>query len=102
MRPCLPSRMSSPPTARRRIAVVLDGPGTPAWQHRSLEALRASSRLEVVAVRLLPAPRRSWAARAPSAFERHLFAIGAHAPAPPRVEHHAGGRGEVVAWLAPL
>ncbi|MEA2217155.1 MAG: hypothetical protein QOK19_2716, partial [Solirubrobacteraceae bacterium] len=32
--------------------MVLDGPGTPAWQLRALEALSASPRLEVVAVRL--------------------------------------------------
>ncbi len=82
--------------------MVLDGPGTPAWQHRSLEALRASSRLEVVAVRLLPAPRRSWAARAHSAFERHLFAIGADALAPLRVEHSDGGGEEIVVWLAAI
>lgn len=100
MRPCLPSRMSSPPTARRRIAVVLDGPGTPAWQRRSLEALRASARLEVVAVRLVPAPRRSRAARAHAAFERHLFAIGVDALAPVVVERSDGGGEEIVVWLA--
>jgi hypothetical protein len=69
-------------TAPRRIAVVLDGPATPMWQHSALAGLAESPVLEIVGVRLAGARPRGWARRAHTAIERHLFALGHDALAP--------------------
>ena len=83
----------------RRVEVVLDGPPTPAWQQRALEELEASSLLEVVAVRLAGAVRRSRGATAVEAIERKLFRLGPAALGPSGVEPVLGS-GELTVWLA--
>jgi hypothetical protein len=97
--------MPSTPPARRRIAVVLDGPGTPAWQRRALESLRCSSRLEVVAVSFAGRARRGVARRAHGLLERRLFRLGPDALVPGRAAaigqpRSEAGEAELVVWLA--
>ncbi|HXD55043.1 MAG TPA: hypothetical protein VN618_09855 [Solirubrobacteraceae bacterium] len=101
--------MSSDATAPRRIAVALDGPGTPRWQERALERLRAEPGLEVAEVRLAGTRRRGIARRLHEAVERRLFALGPEALDPVAVERVAvdpsappGGREQpsLLVWLA--
>jgi hypothetical protein len=90
------------PGARRAVAVVLDGPPTPAWQARALANTEAAPRLEVVEVRLTGPPRRDALRRLHARVERRLFGLGADALAPVAVA--ARGDGErvprLVVWLA--
>lgn len=96
--------MSSDATAPRRIAVALDGPGTPRWQERALERLRAEPGLEVAEVRFAGTRRRGIARRLHEAVERRLFALGPGALDPVAVEPSAprGGREapSLLVWLA--
>jgi hypothetical protein len=75
--------VSVPP---RPIAVVLDGPPTPAWQARALAGLHESPVLEVIDVRLTGPRRRGVALRLHAAVERHLFRLGSDALAPVSLE----------------
>ncbi len=84
----------------RRLAVVLDGPPTPAWQVRALEELASSPLLDVGGRRLAGPVRRSRAALAVEAVERRLFALGGPALAPEAVDPAAGGGEELTVWLA--
>jgi hypothetical protein len=68
--------------APRPIAVVLDGPPTPAWQARALAGLAESPVLDVVEVRLSGPRRRGLARRLHAAAERRLLHLGADALAP--------------------
>lgn len=89
--------------APRQLAVVLDGPPTPAWQARALAALSDSPSLDVVEVRLAGAVRRGAVARLHDAAERRLFGIDRDALAPATVEPYAGdaaGAATLVVWLA--
>jgi hypothetical protein len=100
--------MPSAKTAPRRIAVVLDGPGTPRWQQRALAALSSSPRLEVVEVRLARARRRGLARRGHEALERRLFALGPGALTPVVLDESqlraangpADPGAELVVWLS--
>lgn len=90
-------------TARRRVAVVLDGPPSPRWQQRALERLEARAELEVGEVRLLAPARRSGLRERHAALERRLFAAGPDASAPVLVAARgeaAGSEPELVVWLA--
>ncbi len=92
--------------ARRRIAVVLDGPPTPQWQARALAGLERRAALEIVAVRLAGGRRRGLTRRAHAAIERHLFALGPEALAPasldrPNRRERTGSRAAgLVVWLS--
>jgi hypothetical protein len=92
--------------ARRRIAVVLDGPPTPQWQARALDGLERCSTLEIVDVRLVGRRRRGLARRAHAAIERHLFGLGPDALAPVSLaradlgERAGSATAELVVWLA--
>ena len=80
---------------------MLDGPGTPAWQRRALEALEASSALSVGSVMLERTPRRGALARAHSGIERRLFRTGPDALAPDGVAARGAAQdGDLVVWLA--
>jgi hypothetical protein len=92
---------------RRTVAVVLDGPATPAWQARALDALRASSALELVDARVLAGRHgRPLARRLLASAERRLLRLGADALAPVPLEPldpgaRAGHRpAELVVWLS--
>src|ERR1700719_116376 len=74
---------SPPMNAKRSIAVVLDGPLTPAWQAQALSTLEASTSAEVVEVRLAGEMRRSRTRRLRDALERRLFVIIAPDPLSP-------------------
>jgi hypothetical protein len=89
-------------SARRAIAVVLDGPPAPAWQARALEGLRASGAAEVVEVRLTGASTRSVARSLRDALERHVFPVGADPLAPVEVafERQSSTPAGLVVWLA--
>jgi len=104
MRPSPASRMPSDATAPRRIAVALDGPGTPRWQERALERLRAEPRVEVTEVRLAGTRARGPLRRLHEAAERRLFALGQGALDPVAVESspRSAGSGEpdLLVWLA--
>ncbi|HEX3511617.1 MAG TPA: hypothetical protein VHT27_11035 [Solirubrobacteraceae bacterium] len=63
-------------TAPRQIAVVVDGPPTPAWQARVLAGLERSQEVEVVEVRLAGRARRGPARQLRDAVERHIFPVG--------------------------
>jgi hypothetical protein len=80
--------MSAP---SRPIAVVLDGPPTPAWQERALAGLAESPALELADVRLVKARRRGRIRRAHAAVERHLFALGPDALAPVSIDRSDSG-----------
>jgi hypothetical protein len=89
-------------TAPRQIAVVLDGPPTPAWQARALAGLEASDTVEVVEVRLAGRAPRGLAQRLRDAVERHIFPVGADPlaaveVAPRRAE---GAPARLVVWLS--
>jgi hypothetical protein len=73
-------------TAAHPIAVVLDGPPTPAWQERALAGLAQSPLLDVVEVRLAGSPRRGVIRRAHAAAERRVFGLGSDALAPVLLE----------------
>jgi hypothetical protein len=93
--------MASTNTAPRRIAVVLDGPGTPRWQERALDRLTDCEGLEIVEVRLAGAPRRGRLRTLHGAIERRLFAPGPDALEPVPVEPMAAGASaDLVVWLA--
>jgi hypothetical protein len=89
-------------SARRPIAVVLDGPPTPAWQASTLAALEGSPSLEVVELRLAGAVRRGVARRLQARVERHVFSIGADPQAPVRVKPRSahGTPAALVVWLS--
>jgi hypothetical protein len=90
----------------RPIAVVLDGPPTPAWQARALSLLEASPLLRVVEARLLGAVRRGRTRRLHAAIERRLLYLGPDALAGVAVERAPSGTGAaadpatLVVWLA--
>ncbi len=90
----------------RPIAVVLDGPPTPAWQARALAALDASAALDVVELRLVGTIPRGRAWRSHAAIERRIFRLGADPLAPAAVVARAargGGTADtprLVVWLA--
>jgi hypothetical protein len=67
-------------SAKRPVAVVLDGPPTPAWQARALTGLQASASIEIVEVRLAGAVRRSGTRRLRDALERHVHLISSTDP----------------------
>ncbi|HEX4437413.1 MAG TPA: hypothetical protein VH061_11535 [Solirubrobacteraceae bacterium] len=94
--------MASTNTAPRRIAVVLDGPGTPRWQQRALELLSSRDGVEIVEVRLAGAPRRSRLRTIHGTIERRLFTPGPDALEPVPVEPKASDAGDpdLVVWLA--
>jgi hypothetical protein len=83
---------------RRPIAVVLDGPDTPAWQESALQGMRRSPLLQVLSVRALASAA---AANAPAArlrrrhaaLERHIFRAGPDALACVSVSAAAGAGG---------
>ncbi len=89
----------------RPVAVVLDGPATPAWQARALRALRDSPAVELVEVRTLSGPRRGLLRRLHAAVERRLLGLGVDALAPvslTRSDLAGGGSGSpsLVVWLS--
>lgn len=93
--------------ARRRIAVVLDGPPAPAWQRRALENLAESPVLELAEVVLLGAQRRRVLWRERDAIERHLLKLGEDAmelgpvaATTDTARGPAGPGGELVVWLS--
>ena len=87
---------------QRPIAVVLDGPPTPAWQARALAGLEASAALDIVEVRLAGRPRRSVVRRLQDALERHVYEAGADPYAPTHVVPRAPGGMPVtlLVWLS--
>jgi hypothetical protein len=91
-----------PVAAARPIAVVLDGPPTPAWQARSLAGLKASATVDVVELRLAGCLRRSVARRIHTAIERHIFGLGADPYAPTRVAPYEASESPatLVVWLS--
>lgn len=91
--------MSAP---RRTIAVVLDGPPTPAWQARALDGLRCSPQLEVTEVRLLGERPRGSLRRLHSRIERRLLHVGRDALAPVAVAaaHDGPTDAELLVWLS--
>jgi hypothetical protein len=96
--------MASTNTAPRRIAVVLDGPGTPRWQQRALELLGGCEGIEIVEVRLAGPPRRGRLRAIHGAIERRLFRPGPDALEPIAIEPTAAvagaGEPELIVWLA--
>jgi hypothetical protein len=92
--------------APRPIAVVLDGPPTPAWQARALSLLEESPLLGVVEVRLAGAVRRGRARRLHAAAERRLLYLGPDALAAVAVEEATSDAladadpATLVVWLA--
>jgi hypothetical protein len=97
------SRQSpAPVNGRRPIAVVLDGPPTPAWQARVLEGLEACAALDVVEVRLVGRARRGIAQRFHEAGDRHVFRIGADPYAPISVARRENrtSQAALVVWVA--
>ena len=89
-------------TAQRAIAVVLDGPDTPAWQARALARLRGAPALKVVELRLVERPRPGLSGRLHAAGERHVFEPGAdpYAPVPAIEQIPAVAEAKLVVWLA--
>jgi hypothetical protein len=89
-------------SARRPIAVVLDGPPTPAWQARVLLGLEDSDALDVVELRLVGEARRGIAQRLHAAGERHVFSVGADPHAPIGVAGRVSqtSQAALVVWLA--
>ena len=71
---------------RRAIAVVLDGPPTPAWQARALSNLQSSDSLSVVEVRTLGAQDSGRVHRLHASIDRRLLYRGANALAPVALE----------------
>jgi hypothetical protein len=71
--------VSTPPQG---IEVVLEGPGTPAWQARALAGLRESPLLRVLAVRELAPARSARPRRLHTRIERRLLRLGPDALAP--------------------
>jgi hypothetical protein len=94
--------MPSTNNAPRRIAVVLDGPGTPRWQASALALLEESPHLEVVSVNLAGTVRRGVLSRAHASIERRLFRPGPDALETIAVEGERGeqGDGDLVVWLS--
>lgn len=88
--------------AKRLIAVVVDGPPTPAWQAQALRALEASRSTEVVEVRLAGEVRRSRTRRLRDALERHVFVIIAPDALSPVDLKPSSGRAaaSLVVWLS--
>ncbi|HWY90529.1 MAG TPA: hypothetical protein VNY31_07630 [Solirubrobacteraceae bacterium] len=87
-------------SAPRPIAVVLEGPPTPAWQARALAGFEASDALEVVALHLVGGARRGIAQRLHGAGERHIFTVGDDPHAPIRVEARVtDAPATLVVWL---
>ena len=91
-----------PTRVTRSIAVVVDGPPTPAWQARALAGLEASAALDVVELRLAGRARRRLARRLQAAVERHVFDTGADPDAPIHVGPRACRRSPatLVVWLS--
>jgi hypothetical protein len=96
-------------SAARAVAVMLDGPPTPAWQERALAGLDESPVLRVVEVSVTAGERRSPLRRAHAAIERHLFALGPDALAPAPLQRTIAERrgqastpAELVIWLSEL
>lgn len=89
-------------TAPRQIAVVVDGPPTPAWQARALAGLEASDTVEVVEVSMAGPVRRGLAPRLRDAIERHIFPVGADPLAAVRVSPRppGGAAATLVVWLS--
>jgi hypothetical protein len=91
-----------PTRVTRSIAVVVDGPPTPAWQARALAGLEASAALDIVELGLAGRARRGVARRLQAAVERHVFHTGADPDAP----IHVGPRASrlppatLVVWLS--
>jgi hypothetical protein len=86
----------------RSIAVVVDGPPTPAWQARALAGLEASAALDIVELRLAGRARRRVARRLQAAVERHVFHTGADPDAPIHVGPRASrlSPATLVVWLS--
>jgi hypothetical protein len=86
---------------RRSLAVMLDGPPTPAWQARALELLDGSPLLSVASVHLAGAgPRRTAAVQLRDGVEQRLFGLAADALAPADVPAREGGPAELTVWLS--
>jgi hypothetical protein len=85
-----------------RIAVVLDGPPTPAWQAQALEGLRAIADIEIVEVRLAGPVRSSRTRRLRHALERHFFpgSPDALAHVEVRESSDAGADAALTVWLS--
>jgi len=91
--------------AERSIAVVLDGPPTPAWQASALAAMQRSPLLRVVRVTLTGARRHGLARRLHDALERRLLGLGADALAPAALDRSSlgatpGDSATLVVWLS--
>jgi hypothetical protein len=90
----------------RLIAVVLDGPPTPAWQECALSSLVDSPALDVVEMRLTGRLRRGVARRLHAAVERRLFYFGSDALAPVLLDRSEIGErarsnpATLVVWLS--
>lgn len=83
----------------RTVAVVVDGPATPAWQARAVEALDEAASLRVVEVRVVPGSDPGW--RRHRRIERRLFGLGADALAPAEVEERLPREpADVLVWLS--
>jgi hypothetical protein len=92
-------------TATRPIALVLDGPPTPAWQASTFVELERSAAVEVVELRLAGCQRRSVAERLQTMVERHIFDVGPDPPDPrapvavaPRARR--GSPATLLVWLS--
>jgi hypothetical protein len=81
---------------------MLDGPPTPTWQQRVLEALEGSAAVEVVELRFVDGSPRTGVARAFERLERAVLQLGPGAlvPGPPRSPAGRGGGAELLLWLA--
>jgi hypothetical protein len=89
-------------TATRSIAVVLDGPPTPAWQACALASLEASATVEIVELQLSGCARRSVPRRLYATVERHIFGLGPDPHAPMLLAPRApgGSPATLVLWLS--
>ncbi|MHB8233244.1 MAG: glucosamine inositolphosphorylceramide transferase family protein [Solirubrobacteraceae bacterium] len=91
---------------RRAIAVVLDGPPTPAWQARALSNLQSSDSLNVVEVRTLGAEDLGPLHRLHARIDRHLLYPGPDALAPvalergPERDSMSGTPATLTVWLS--
>jgi hypothetical protein len=89
-------------TATRPIALVLDGPPSPAWQASTFAELERSAAVEVVELRLAARKRRSVAQRLQTAVERHIFDPGPdpHAPVDVAPRAPGGSPATLLVWLS--
>lgn len=90
------------PSSARSVAVIVDGPLTPAWQKLVIETLDASQLVEVAEVRLLDVAPRPPARRLHDATERHLFNIAMNPldPVPVAARSTDSPSIDLVIWLS--